>query len=220
MASSIRLQSFAKDIQLATAGISPQNIARELALFAQSELAKAIADGEGSSQYNRYVNGNLDAPESSVVPPGPIVYDFIWWQEIVEYALQYLIERSPNKSGRYKHSWFVMVAGTPVSDLTQIPLTAEVMITNDQPYHRKIDVGHMHMSVPPFIVEEARLAVNRIFGNIITARRTLVSLPNGYVLKGYFRRGVRPRARTKLRKDTQAGAVMTYPALVLQMRAA
>lgn len=215
-----RLQTFAKDIQLATAGISPQNIARELALFAQSELAASIASGEGSPIYDRYVNGIKDAPESAVVPPGPIVYDFIWWQEIVEYALQHLVERSPVRSGGYKQSWFVLADGSPVSDARDIPIGATVTIVNDQPYARKIDVGHMHMSVPPFLIEEARQAVMRIFGNIITARRSLVDLPNAYTLKGYFRRGVRPRARTKLRADTKAGAKMTYPALILSMRTA
>ena len=42
----------------------------------------------------------------------------------------------------------------------------------------------------------------------------------GMGLKGRFRRGYRQFARTKLRKDTQAGAQMTYPALVLNMKAA
>jgi hypothetical protein len=42
-------------------------------------------------------------------------------------------------------------------------------------------------------------------------------LPGGYVLKGHFRRGIDQFARTKLRKDTQAGSQMTYPALVLSM---
>lgn len=215
-----RLQTFAKDLQLATAGIAPQNIARELAQFARDELARSIADGEGSPVYDRYVNGIKDAPESAVVPPGPIVYDFIWWQEIVEYALQYLVERSPVHSGRYKQSWMVLADGSPIADVRDIPIASTVTIVNDQPYARKIDVGHMRMSVPPFLIEDARQAVNRIFGNIITARRSLIDLPSAYTLKGYFRRGVRPRARTKLRADTKAGAKMTYPALILSMRTA
>lgn len=215
-----RLQTFAKDIQLATAGISPQNIAAELAKFAQSELAQSIANGEGSPLYDRYVNGVKDAPESAVVAPGPILYDFIWWQEVVEFALQFLVERSPIRSGRYKRSWIVMADGSPVSDPSKIPIDAEVIITNDQPYSRKIDVGHMKMSVPPFVIEDARQAIMRIFGNMLTAKRTLIDLPDAYILKGYFRKGIRPRARTKLRKDTMAGAKMTYPALVLTMRTA
>jgi hypothetical protein len=56
------------------------------------------------------------------------------------------------------------------------------------------------------------------FGNMVTARRMMVPLPNGYVLKGHFRRGVRQFARTKLHRDTAAGSQMTYPALSLSMR--
>lgn len=213
-----RLQTFAKDLQLATAGIAPENVARELAEFAKAELADAIGRGEGSPVYDRYVNGALGAPESAVVPPGPILYDFIWWQEIVALALQYLVERSPVRSGRYKRSWLVMVDGRPAPDPAGIPLDAEVIIVNDQPYSRKVDVGHMKMSVPPHIIEDARQAVMRIFGNMLTARRTLVELPGGYVLKGRFHKGAGASARKGLRKDTQAGQPMTYPALVLAMR--
>ena len=213
-----RLQTFAKDLELATAGIAPENIARELAEFAKAELAAAIARGEGSPLYDRYVNGVLGAPESAVVPPGPILYDFMWWQEIVTFALQYLVERSPVRSGRYKRSWLVMVDGRPAPDPAAIPLNAEVALVNDQPYSRKIDVGHMKMSVPPHVIEDARQAVVRIFGNMITARRTLIELPGGYVLKGRFRKGAGVGARKGLRKDTQAGQPLTYPALVLTMR--
>src|SRR4029077_11865701 len=106
-----RLQTFEKDLTLATAAIAPQNVARTLAEFAKAQLAEVIASGEGSPVYDRYVNGVLGAPESAVVPPGPILYDFIWWQEIIAYALQHLVERSPERSGRYKRSWFVMVDG-------------------------------------------------------------------------------------------------------------
>lgn len=213
-----RISTFAKDLQLATAGIAPENIARELAAFAKSELSKSIQDGEGSERYERYVNGNLGAAEETVVPPGPILYVFHWWREVVEFALQSLVERSPDKSGRYKQSWFVMTPGGRLKDFDNIPINSEVILCNDQPYSRKIDVGHMRMSVPPGVVEDARKMVLSKFGNLVTARRTMIPLPGGYVLKGRFRRGYRQFARTKLRKDTQAGAQMTYPALVLSMK--
>jgi hypothetical protein len=213
-----RLTSFAKDVQLATAGIAPQNIAVELARFARAELARVIASGEGNPEYERYVNGNKGAIEDTVIPPGPILYVFSWWGPIIEYALQYVVERSPRKSGRYRRSWFAMADGVPVANPRLVPVGAEVIITNNQPYHRKIDVGHMKMSVPPGVIEDGRKAVRRIFGNMITVRQTMITLPGGYILKGRFRRGHRQFARRGLRKDTMAGAAMTYPALVLTMK--
>ena len=213
-----RISTFAKELQLATAGIAPENIARELARFARAELSKSIQESEGSERYEIYVNGRIGAAEETVVPPGPILYVFHWWREIVEFALQTLVERSPEKSGRYKQSWFVMTPGGWVKSFDEIPLNADVILCNDQPYSRKIDVGHMVMSVPPGVVEDARKMVLSRFGNIVTAKRTMIPLPGGYVLKGHFRRGYRQFARTKLRKDTEAGAQMTYPALVLSMK--
>lgn len=213
-----RISTFAKDLQLATAGIAPENIARELAAFARTELARSIQDGEGSERYDRYVNGRDGAAEESVIAPGPIVYQFRWWREVLEFALQTLVERSPEKSGRYKKSWFVMTSGGRVKSFDDIPINADVIICNDQPYSRKIDVGHMRMSVPPGVVEDGRKAVLSRFGNLVTAKRTMIPLPGGYVLKGNFSRGYRQFARTKLRKDTAAGSQMLYPALVLSMR--
>ncbi len=213
-----RISTFAKDLQLATAGIAPENIARELAAFARSENAKAIGEGEGSERFDRYVNGNLGASEDTVIPPGPILYVYHWWRELCEFTLQSLVERSPEKSGRYKQSWFVMTAGGRIKSFDDIPINADVIFCNDQPYSRKIDVGHMRMSVPPGVVEDVRKMVMSRFGNLVKARRTMIPLPNGYVLKGRFRRGYRQYARTRLRKDTQAGAQMTYPALVLSMK--
>jgi len=55
---------------------------------------------------------------------------------------------------------------------------------------------------------------------LVTAQRSLIPLPDGYVLKGRFRRGVCQFARRRLRPNTAAGSQMTYPALVLIMRAA
>ncbi|TAI67580.1 hypothetical protein [Bradyrhizobium sp. Leo170] len=213
-----RISTFAKDLQLATAGISPENIARELAAFAKSELAKSIAEGEGSERYYRYVNGVLGAAEEMVVPPGPILYVFQWWREIIEFALQSAVERSPEKSGRYKQSWFIMTPGGVIKSFDEIPINSTVILTNNQPYSRKIDVGHMRMSVPPGIIEDVRKMVMARFGNFVTTKRTLIPLPGGYILKGHFKRGYRPYARSKLRPDTMAGAQMTYPALVMTMK--
>jgi hypothetical protein len=215
-----RISTFAKDLQLATAGMEPEAIAPALAAFARSELSKAIQEGEGSARYEKYINGNFGAEEETVVPPGPILYVFHWWREVIEFALQTLVERSPEKSGDYKKAWFVMTPGGRVKSFDDIPINASVIISNDQPYSRKIDVGHMRMSVPPGVVEDARKIVMSRFGNMVTATRVLMPLPSGYVLKGRFRRGFRPHARTKLRPDTIAGAVMTYPALVLSMKVA
>lgn len=216
----IKTQSdqFESDLQLATAGIAPENIARELAKFAKDSLALYIREGVASPRYDRIVNGNFGADEYSVVPPGPIVYNFHWWNEIIEFAIETLRKRSPVKSGRYRDSWFAMVNGVVVADYSEIPIGAEVFVTNNQPYSRKIEVGFMTMSVPPHVVEDSLATVKGRFGNVADIRATMITLPGGYILKGVFKKGIRPGSRTKLRRDTSAGAELTYPSLRLTMR--
>lgn len=207
-----------RDVELATAGIAPGAVNAALAQFARQELAASIMNGDGSPIYDRYVNGVEGADENTVVAPGPIVYVFHWWTEVIEFALKTLVERSPVKTGRYRRSWFVFVNGSRVQDYTKIPIGSQVFITNDQPYSRKIDTGFMKMSVPPFVVDDARKIVMGRFGNLVTAQRRMIRLPNPYILKGVFKRGIRQYSRRKLQKDTMAGAEMTYPSLMIEMR--
>ncbi len=212
------LSEINRRLVLATADLAPEAIAGELARFARRSLSEAIQSGEASDRYETFVNGREGVPEEMVEPPGPIVYIFNWWRDIIEFGLSALVDRSPERSGRYKRSWFAMVNGTPVSDYDRIPPSAVVYLTNNQPYSRKIEVGYMEMSVPPGVVEDCALTVKRRFGNTFDIKATMITLPNGYILKGVFRRGIRPQSRKKLRRDTMAGAVMTYPSLRLEMR--
>jgi hypothetical protein len=202
-----RPQAFARELQIATAGLTTQEIAKLLAQTARQELSDAQASGEAPASFVRYVNGREGVPEEQVNPPGPILYAFSWLSEVAEYALAYAEERSPVKSGRFKKSWFALVNGAPAIDMAEIPPDAELIITNDQPYSRKIEVGHMRMSVPPGIVQDLRQAVMRRFGNSVTAQVRFIPLAGGYTLK-----------RASRRKDRTAGRALSYPALVVNMR--
>lgn len=207
-----RPQAFERELRLATAGLDPANIKRALAAFAKQELAKVQASGEAPEHYVRAVNGRIGAPEESVEPPGPIVYSFNVLPDVAEYALAFAMERSPVRSGRFKKSWFVMANGRSVANLESIPLDAEVILTNDQPYARKIETGHMTMRVPPGIVEDTKQAVMRRFGNIVTAQKRFIPLSGAYTL----RRGSQRQGR--MDKDRASGRQLLYPALVLALR--
>jgi hypothetical protein len=215
-----RFETFAQDLKLATQGLAPESIERELAQFAKRELAQAISSGSGRSVYERFVNGRRGAVEEQVIAPGPILYVFSWWPEIIRFGLESLIARSPEKSGDFKRGWFVMVNDAVVSDYDTIPVDATVTLTNRQPYSRKIEVGHMRMSVPHGVAEDVRGMVSRQYGAIVSVQKKMILLPNGYVLKGRFRRGYREHARAGLQKDTQRGQPVTYPALVMSVKVA
>jgi hypothetical protein len=218
-----------QDIKLIVAQeLSP--VAQGLVLLgvAQAGLVEAKAINERAlghvPEFVTTVNGAVIAwlglrGLSQIRPDSEITFEFQLWGDLIPFALQSLIDHSPEASGRYKRSWFTMVDGQRVERVEDIPPGVNVILVNDQPYSRKIDTGHMKMSVPPGVVEAARQDILNRFGNSVSVERIMVPLPDGYVLKGRFRKGRGANARRGLRRDTQTGAAMTYPALSISMRA-
>ena len=215
-----KFSTFAKDIQLATAGLAPDRIAAELARFAKSERDQHIARGEASPVYDTFVNGVKDAREESVTAPGPILYVFAYWQPVINFAMERLKRRGPRLSGAYEDSHTVMVGGQEIAP-NLIGADEEVTLVATVPYARKIEVGHMRMAVERGIYQDVAHDVQRQFGGTtgFSVEYRQVYIPNGYILKGVFRAGFRKHRRTGLKRDTQAGARMSYPALVMSMRA-
>ncbi|RUM97912.1 hypothetical protein EET67_09870 [Pseudaminobacter arsenicus] len=223
---------FERDLKVATAGLEPEAISRELAKFAKEELAKAIAGGS-SPQYERFVNGRLGAVEESVVAPGPILYVFSNWPLVINAALAELQKRAPRRSGRFASSFIVVVGGQIVSEFSAIPADAEVLITNFQPYVRKAEVGRL--GIPKRrLFDGTKNVMARRFREAFRFETRFLNVGGGvhpmmpYILKGSgpirlaaqnaksaaFRAG---RAVLAGRKDTAAGQPITYPAIVINM---
>jgi hypothetical protein len=198
-----RPQAFERELRVATAGLEPKAISALLAQTARKAVAEAQTEGVFPHEYTRVVNGRVGASEDAVTPPGPIVYVGSWLPQVATYALAYARERSPVQSGRFKDNWFVMVNGVVTTAFDAIGPEDEAILTNDQPFARKIEVGRTEagrpfvLRVPPGIVENTRQAVLRRFGNVIRAERRFISLAGGYTPR---REGGRP---------------VTYPALLL-----
>ncbi|GAB5506680.1 MAG: hypothetical protein Rhirs2KO_18430 [Rhizobiaceae bacterium] len=229
-----RFESFARELRLAPKEVGAAAISRELARFARAELASAIQSGQASPVYERFVNGRLGAAEETVVPPGPILYEFSWWSTVIASALDELKRFSPVRSGRYRASFIVLVNGLLSADFDAIPASAEVIVTNVQPYTRRIAAGTTLGSAKgPF--ERARQLLQRRYfagGEGFRFETRYLTLPSGihplvpYVLKGGQKREVATanrrssafRAGRKYlagRKDRGAGQVLTYPSLVI-----
>ncbi len=194
---------FARDIAFATKGISPEMLSSELAKFAKAELAKVIQSGQASPIYERYVNSQKGAPEESVKVPGTIVYVFQQWDRVIKFALEQLRAASPRRTGRYEAGHHVLVNNVPVTEFSKIDVDAEVVITNRQPYTRKIESG---VILPGHVYDKAYKATRRAFQQFDVKTR-FIDLPSPYILKlGGARRGRR------------AGDALTYPALILSMK--
>ncbi len=210
-----------------------------IAHVARENLAQLVSSGRASPSYSRFVDGARDAPEENVkLNQGNITYLFSNLSQAVGFALGYLVARSPESSGRFKNSWFIIVNGAPWTDaIAQIPASAQVIISNREPYARKIDSGGMKMSVPPGIIEAARQEMQRRYP-ILKVDRAFINIPGGrdgrgapvpYILRGrghesgitydkklgYGRKRASKPARAK---DRKKGSLLTYPALIFSER--
>lgn len=206
------------------AKLSPAARSRILAQTARDGLKQLIASGQASPTYQTFVDGTRDDNEDDVRGDGSgrILYRFDVQAQAATFALAFLQTRSPVASGEYRSAIWVGVNGlyvrAPAFDPSNIPAGAEVTIVDTAPYARKVESGHMRMSVPRAPFQDARQVTQRRFP-AVSVEATYVfaasDIGGGYVLRGRFRKGFRAKARKKLGSDTAAGADMTYPALVL-----
>lgn len=199
-----------------------------------------IANGQAPQFYTTTVDGRRGAAEETArLMGGTIVYQFSSLAQAANWALAECKKRSPVASGNFRYSWVLLVNGTVWPDLDDIPMDAEVWITNLTPYARKIEVGGMQMRVPPGIVEAVRQSVQRRFVGISAAKqfqplgsgtRDHRGNPVPYILKragiasglsydkkskGWSRKHA---AYASPRLDRQAGEQMLYPTLILTQK--
>ncbi|MCW2243579.1 hypothetical protein [Azospirillum canadense] len=227
--------AFERIIDLAVARVKPPEFQKLHAEIARKGLAEHLAGLNGPPpEVVTYVDGRRGLSEDTVKPYGVIRYDFHRLAEVAAFALRRCRELSPVKEGRYQESWFVMAASRQVAD-GAIPNTGELIMTNDQPYHRKLEMtvnadhwrGKARARLPAGIVERVRQEVRREFGRTVEASISFITLQGGYVLKGrahlkpakQSRRSRAYRAGRKHlapRKDTAVGQPMTYPAIFLR----
>lgn len=171
---------------------------------ARAGLAAFMATQTARPMVSIETDGHSASSEEQVKPFGVITYRFSRLREIASFALREAERLSPVRSGKYKRSWFVMMNGAEVG-LDQIPASGEIILTNDQPYSRKINVGAKGFTAyaPPGIVEKVRQLVLKRYRLIVSAEIQFITLSGGHVLK---RNSGRRRS---------AGKQLTYPSLVL-----
>jgi hypothetical protein len=122
----------------------PESRQRQIAAdYARGIRDGLIASGRAPRRFTTMVDGREGAAEETVrLDGGHIVYSFSSLALAVEFALDYLRERSPVLTGDYKASWLVLVNGSPWRQpITEIPGEAEAVVTNDRPFHRLLELG-------------------------------------------------------------------------------
>lgn len=192
--------------------VAPEALARHLAQVAKATAAELITTGRAPPRYTRYVDGREGAPEETVRPDGVILYRFDYMAEVVAFALAFLRARAPVWTGRYRESFYLGLDGRFVPaarfDAERMGTVSEVVIGNTMPYSRKVDVQlvgtkPLRFSVPPGLFSDAAKAVQRRFGNLVSAKRVYtMRFPDQYTL----------------RTGRKAGKPVESPALVIALR--
>lgn len=200
----------------------PETKQRQIAAdYARGVRDGLIAKGLASRHYTTEVDGRQGAAEETVrLDGGRIVYNFSGFARAVEFVLDYLRERSPVLTGEYRRSWVVLVDGALWSrPFEEIPDTAEVVVTNDRPFHRLIEAGsnYNRQSLRTETRKNRRTGIERmrVLGATedamrlvrerfpeIAARRQFVSLAGG---------------KPDVPYTTKAGMTVTYPAVVMRL---
>lgn len=189
------------------ANLAPAARSKRLAALAREMRDGLIKSGRASAKYETFVDGRQGAPEDAVrgTGGGSILYLFSYQAEAVVFALAFLRERSPAKSGKFRDSFFVSVDGRfiPSGQFSAKSLQpgAEVIIGNTQPYNRKVDVQlvgrkTLHFSTPAGLYDDCARALKRQFRGAIDARRVYsIQFPGQYQLKNLGRYKHKPGNR-------------------------
>lgn len=193
---------------------------------AKQAHGEVMADPPAPSSFVRIVDGQIGAPEEAVKADGRIVYQYSRIQEVAEFALATLIDKSPELSGAYKSAHQLYLNGHSVADLSGYQSGDDVMITNTLPYARKIEVGAMKMRVSGTskVYQQARRIVMGRFGNMAKVEFTFRAVIGGHGLD-QAKTATRRRAASgvleskigkKFGKSAHNASDMRYPCLVIR----
>jgi hypothetical protein len=162
-----------------TSRIFTAEISTRLDLVRKSLIAKAKLEHQKVMDtdprpiaFTRFVDGKKGEVEDAAGFRSVILYIYSRLDMVAKFALNALIEGSPERTGRYKASHVLYLNGMPVADLTKYQAGDEIAISNTLPYSRKIEVGSMRMRVPgtDHVYQKAMQRTRRNMGNLATVR--------------------------------------------------
>lgn len=172
--------------------------------FAKQANAAVMAFEPRPAGFVRTVDGSVGAPEEAVKPNGIIIYRYQRIETAVLVAMDVLQQLSPVQSGAYRDAHTIFLNGKALRDrLPTIGPDDRVVISNLQPYARKIEVGKMKMSVPgtDHVYQQAMQIVSTQFRGDIIVDFTylgLVGLGSG---EGTLANPSAPQALSKRARD-------------------
>lgn len=208
MARTKTAQLFEKNIRFALQDVFPPEFQKRHAEFARQVKQAYLKQHSVPPAVETFVDGRNGADENSVKPYGLIRYEFFHLAGMGQMMLETARAESPTASGKYRDSWFLMVDGKRTNE---IPADAkEIVLTNDQPYHRKLEVTtnvkKLKLNRPPGIVQIVEQKLLREFGDNISVAVAFIDLPDAYIL-----------ITDRPRRDRRKGMRITYPAVIVSL---
>lgn len=146
----------------------------------------------------------------TIFPDGPlIVYEYQRSDLALEFALDVLRSLSPRLTGAYQEAHTVFINGVAVQPPYQFSPSDDVVISNLEPYARKIEVGKMKMTVPgtDHVYQQAQQIIAREYAGLIDVQFTWRSLST---------KTNQARIVTKKKGRTSEHATQSQPALVFK----
>jgi hypothetical protein len=154
-----------------------------------------------------------------------IVFRYLAMQDVVDFALATLREKSPvgaigdQHPGLYRDSHMVFLNGNVVADgnVGAWRPGDQINISNPVPYARKIEMGHGKMTLPGHVYEDAALIVAGRYDNQAAVKFTFMPVRFGWVQAfASFSRRLRPGR--KLSDKARQDWLVRQPALEIRGR--
>lgn len=216
--------AFETVVQLQLDKFSPEEAKRRHIGIARAGLDAFLARQQSEPAVQIEVDGRPASSEEEVKPFGIIRYDFLRMNLVAPFALSKARQFSPvgdasdtrpGHPGLYRESWFFIGPDGHRLDENHIPANATIILTNNQPYSRKINAGAKGFEryAPPGVVEKVRQAVLAKFGATIDAQIEYLHLAGAYVLRHDLRHIHAGRRYGAPRRDARSGMEITYPAV-------
>ena len=149
------------------------------------------------------------------------IYNFLNMQEIVDFAIATLKEKSPVGSGRDKHpglyrdSHLIFLDGHVTKDVSNWHPGQQINISNPEPYARRIEAGGFTVSVPGHVYEDAAQIIAGRFGNSVSVKFVYMPVTFGSNAD-YAAFSTRQRAGRKLSQKARKDWLQRQPALEIK----
>lgn len=116
-----------------------------------------------------------------------VVYQYFYMDEVAQFTLQTLRERSPvgappdKHPGLYRDSHMLFIDGHDVKDAKNWQPGQALEFSNPVPYARQIELGNLKLRVPVHVYEETAPLVAARYGNSVSVQFVWMPLRFGSI---------------------------------------